>query len=215
MTDAVSLDQLKKIMPDGLPSKLATFLTPLNQAMFEFGICSEDRIEMFLANIAEESGDLSRLSENLNYSAVGLIKTFKKKRFPSLEFANRYARKPIAIANYVYANRMGNGNEVSGDGWRYRGAGLIQLTGKWNQQACAKYFGIPVETVGDWLRTPEGACRSAAWFWHRAGCNQAADEGDFDKVCDLINIGRHTEAEGDAIGFKHRFENWKDAKEAI
>ena len=84
---------------------------------------------------------------------------------------------------------MGNGGESSGDGWRYRGAGLIQLTGKLNQTAAAKHFDIPLEQIGEWLRTPEGACRSAAWFWQDAGCNELADAGNFLGITRRVNGG--------------------------
>lgn len=209
----ITLAQLKRAMPHAR-QRAAIYLEPLNDAMFEFGIVSERRIEFFLANVAHESGDLSRVEENLNYSAVGLVQTFRK-YFPTLESTVGYARKPIKIANRVYANRMGNGDEASGMGWLHRGAGLIQLTGHDNQKECADYFGIPVAQIGDWLRTPVGASRSAAWFWQTRGCNQLADKNDFDGVCDVINIGRKTAKEGDSIGYRDRLAHLKEAEEAI
>lgn len=181
----------------------ALFLKPLLAAMQEFGITTERRVEYFLAQIAHESGQLQALQENMNYSAEGLMKTWPG-RFPTRAIADAYARRPEAIANKVYANRMGNGPESTGDGWRYRGAGLIGLTGKTNQSRCALYFKLDARYVGDWLRTPEGACRAAAWFWKTNGCNEVADKGDFDGVSDLINIGHKTAAIGDAIGYDDR-----------
>jgi len=209
----ITIAQLKRAMPNAR-QRAATYLEPLNNAMFEFGILSERRIEFFLANIAHESNDLACVEENLNYSAIGLVKTFPK-YFPTLAIATSYARKPQKIANHAYANRMGNGNEESGMGWLHRGAGLIQLTGYDNQKKCADYFSIPVEQVGDWLRTPIGAARSAAWFWQTHGCNELADKNDFDGVCDVINIGRKTAREGDAIGYEDRKAHLKEAQEAI
>jgi putative chitinase len=179
------------------------YVGSLSAAMQEFGITTELRIEHFLAQLAVESGQLRAVQENLNYRAEGLMRTWPT-RFPTRAIADAYARKPEAIANKVYANRMGNGDEASGDGWRYRGAGLIALTGLTNQAKCAKYFGIPTEKVGDWLRTPEGACRSAGWFWKTHGCNELADANDIDGISDTINIGHQTEREGDAIGFTER-----------
>lgn len=209
----VTLAQLRRIMPDAR-TRAAMYLEPLNNAMFEFGIVSERRVEFFLAQIAHESGDLRYVEENLNYSAVGLVQTFRK-YFPTLASAASYARKPVKIANRVYANRMGNGDEASGMGWLHRGAGLIQLTGYDNQKACADYFEISAAQIGDWLRTPEGACRSAAWFWHSRGCNKMADDNDFDAASDVINIGRKTTRIGDSIGYGDRLATLKEAEEAI
>jgi len=209
----VTLEQLVAIMP-GARAVAAEFIEPLNNAMMEFAIVNERRVEMFLAQIAHESGQLLKMQEGLFYSAEGLMKTWPS-RFPNRAIADVYARRPQLIANKVYANRMGNGDEASGDGWLYRGAGLIGLTGKNNHQQCADHFGINVRAVGDWLRTPEGACRAAAWFWHRAGCNERADLGDFDGVSDLINIGRKTAAEGDAIGYDDRLAYHTKAEKVI
>lgn len=124
---------------------------------------------MFLAQISHESAGLTRLTENLNYSATGLLTTFPK--YFTQDQAAEYAHNPEAIANRVYANRMGNGDEASGDGWRYRGAGAIQLTGTANQVPCAARFRVAVDDIGDWLRTREGAVRSAGWFWKVRGCD--------------------------------------------
>lgn len=209
----VTLAQLKRIAP-GASVKAALYLEPLNNAMFEFGIVSERRVEFFLPQVAHESDDFRCVEENLNYSAVGLMQTFRK-YFPTLQAATPYARQPQKIANRVYANRMGNGDEASGMGWLHRGAGLIQLTGHDNQKACADYFKIDIARIGDWLRTPEGACRSAAWFWQMHGCNELADKGDFDGVCDVINIGRKTEKQGDAIGYADRLAHLKVAEKEI
>jgi putative chitinase len=192
----------------------AAFTPPLNAAMREFDITTERRVEFFMAQIAVESGQLRSLQEGLNYSAEGLMKTWPR-RFPTKAIADAYAHRPQAIANKVYANRGGNGDEASGDGWRHRGAGLIGLTFRDNQKKCADYFGIDVADVGDWLRTPEGACRSAAWFWREHGCNVLADMGDFDGVSDAINIGHQTAAEGDAIGYADRLAFLAAAQEAI
>ncbi|MDB5990671.1 MAG: glycoside hydrolase, family 19 [Herbaspirillum sp.] len=198
----ITLEQIVKIMPHA--QKVAPlFVGPLNAALEEFGINTEKRIEFFFAEIAHESGSLQAMQENLNYRADGLMKTWPK-RFPTLAIANTYAHQPAKIANKVYANRGGNGDEASGDGWRYRGAGLIGLTFHDNQKKCGDYFGIAVEDVGDWLRTPEGACRSAAWFWSTHGCNELADADDFDGVSDAINIGHLTDTDGDAIGYEDR-----------
>lgn len=184
---------LHKIMPTAGP--LADEFAPhLNRACMEFNISTKARQASFIAQIAHESGQLRSLSENLNYGADGLMKTWPS-RFPTRELALQYARQPEKIANKVYANRMGNGDEASGDGYRYRGAGLIQLTGKDNQAACAKQFGISPAAMGDWLRTPEGASRSAAWFWKTHGCNEMADKGFTERITKVINGGLNGQAE--------------------
>lgn len=199
----ITLAQLVAALPHCPARQVETFLPLLNAAMIDFEINTEQRVEMFLATIGHESNDLSVFEENLNYSSVGLCKTWPK-RFPTLANAAPYNRNPERIANSVYANRGGNGDEFSGDGWRFRGAGGIQLTFKSNQAACAAYFKIALDDIGNWLRTPAGAIRSAAWFWRGHHCNELADAGDFDGVCDMVNIGRKTSAIGDAIGYANR-----------
>jgi len=182
--------------------RAALFLDHLNDALKLAEITSRRRLCMFLATIGHESGDLRTVEENLNYGAEGLMRTWPR-RFDNKR-ALEYARNPEKIANSVYALRGGNGDEKSGDGWRYRGAGLIQLTFKANQMACATYFNKRPDEIGAWLRTAQGACLSAAWFWKTRGCNDYADHDDFDGVCDVVNIGRKTTAQGDAIGFISR-----------
>lgn len=190
----LTADQLLKIMPLA-KGKVSVFLGHLNMAMPEFGIANSiPRGASFLATIGHESAQLNCVEEKLNYSVDRLVRTWAK-RFPTVGAAAPYARNPQALANHVYANRGGNGNEQSGDGWRYRGAGLIQLTFKENQAACAHYFGIPVEQIGDWLRTPIGATRSAAWFWATKGLNEIADTGDQAAVCKRVNGGLNGLAE--------------------
>lgn len=200
----VTREQILDIMPKAA-NVVDKYLEPLNAAMYEFNINTEKRIECFLAQIAHESTQLQCVEENLNYSATGLLSTFHKYFTP--DQAAVYARHPERIANRVYANRNGNGDEASGDGWKHRGAGLIQLTFANNQFACADYFGVPREAIGDWLRTPEGACRSAAWFWYTHGCNALADADKFDAETRRINGGNN--------GADARMAFWKEAKEAI
>lgn len=182
----LTLDQLEQSVPNCKhPEK---FLPHLNHYMINEGIITPLRKAHFLAQVAHESGDLNILTENLNYSASGLIKVFGK-YFPGVELATKYARRPEAIANRVYANRMGNGLESSGDGWRYRGAGLIQLTGKNNHKAFADASGKPLEAIGDYLRSYEGAVHSAVWFWTKNGLNKLADQNDIMGITRRINGG--------------------------
>jgi len=191
--------QLSKIMPRAS----ATFIESLINAMAEFGINTPARQQMFVATVAHESAQLTVLVENLNYSAEALRRVFGK-YFPTDAMAANYARQPARIANRVYANRGGNGPEASGDGWRYRGTGAIQLTFHDNHAACAAYFKRPLDGIGDWLRTPEGACRSAGWFWSTNKINRFADANDFDGVSDAVNRGSKTAAVGDSNGWADR-----------
>lgn len=194
--------------------RAAQFLQPLNLAMRKYSINTPLRQAAFLAQIMHESGNLSSLEENLNYSAKGLMETWPS-RFPTLLIAQDYERKPEAIANRVYASRMGNRDETSGDGWKYRGAGLIQLTGKDNHLAYALGASVDVLTVSQWLRTTEGACDSCGWFWSVNKLDKWADAGDFDGVSDVINLGRKTAKVGDAIGYAHRLEMYNAFKKAL
>lgn len=178
--------QLQQILPNAR-QRAAAFIGPLITATTEFDITTPLRESAFIAQIGHESGHLQHVSENLNYSADGLLRTFP--RYFTSSQAAVYARNPEKIANRVYASRMGNGPEESGDGWRFRGAGLIQLTGRDNQQRCADYFGIDYNVIGDWLRTPEGAARSAGWFWVTIGGNELADAQDMRTITRKINGG--------------------------
>lgn len=159
----------------------------LIKTMQEFSINNKNRQAMFLAQILHESAMLTAIVENLNYSEQGLVLTFKK--YFDRKRAQRYARKPQQIANYVYANRMGNGNEQLGDGWRFRGRGLIQLTGKDNYVAAGKGLGVDLLKNPDYLLTSEGAARSAGWFWNSRNLNRTADVGNIQENTRLINGG--------------------------
>lgn len=156
----------------------------------QYGIDNVLRLAGFLAQVGHESAGFSRTTENLNYSAQGLLTTFPK-YFPSEEVAMRYARNPEAIANRVYANRLGNGPEESGDGWRYRGHGLIQLTGKYNFERCSKSVGRPYVNNPSVVASEEDAVLSSCWFWATNSLNDAADAKDIETMTRRINGGRH------------------------
>lgn len=153
-----------------------------------YGIVTRLRVAAFLAQTYHESGGFKFLSENLNYRWESLRRVFPK-YFPNDDIAKQYAHQPERIANRVYANRMGNGNEASGDGWRYRGQGLIQLTGFYNQSQFAEDTDIPVADVPNYLGTYDGAVQSACWFWQKNNLNQWADEGNIIKITQIINGG--------------------------
>lgn len=185
----VTLDLLKQICPQTKATVLATYVDPLNTVGQRFGLFDNPRrMAAFLAQVAHESGGLNIIQENLNYSAKGLTVTFKK-YFPTLASTNGYARNPQKIANKVYANRMGNGPESSGDGYKFRGRGLIQLTGKNNYTMFAKSINKTIDDTITYLGTPEGAVASAIWFWDTNKLNIYADKGDFVGLTRRINGG--------------------------
>lgn len=189
------------------------WLEPLNAAMASWEINSPQRIAAFLAQIAHESAGLTRLEENLRYSAKRLCQVWPK-RFPSLQVAAPYANNPEKLANRVYAGRLGNGDEASGDGWRYRGRGLIQLTGRSNYASCGKALDIDLDETPDVLAEPTTASLSAAWFWSSRGLNELADhapgdddERDFTRITVIINGGK--------VGLAERLALWRRAQEAL
>jgi len=165
------------------------FIASLPEDMIE----NPNRIAGFLAQTSHESGKYKFLVENLNYSDKGLLKTFPK--YFNESNVMDYARKPEAIANRVYANRMGNGDEASGDGWKYCGRGLIQLTGKNNYQAFADSENMNIEEVPEFLTSYIGAVKSALWFWNKNNLNATADVGDLLLMTKKINGGTHGLAE--------------------
>lgn len=146
----------------------------LNTYMSKYGITTEEQQNMFLAQSSHESGGFRVMIENLNYSEQGL-KTIFGKYFTGIQ-AQLWARKPELIANKVYANRMGNGDALSGDGWRYRGRGYIQLTGKNNYQKFAESIGKSIDDTVKYLETMEGAVESACWFWKTNNLNSVSHD---------------------------------------
>jgi putative chitinase len=168
------------------------------------------RIAHFLAQAEHESG-LKPIAENLNYSAKGLSTTFRR-YFPTPQDTLRYERKPQLIANKVYANRMGNGSEDTGEGWRYRGRGFFQITGKNNYLVLSKDVRIDCFNNPDLLLEEPNALISALWYWNKHKLNDLADKDDLDAISDIINIGHSTVKEGDSNGYLHRKElllKWK------
>jgi putative chitinase len=185
-------------LEDGTAEK---YIDALNAAMEEFEINTPERRAMFLAQCCHESGHFRAVSENLNYKAESLTRVFPK-YFRDVD-PNDYAKQPEKIANRVYGNRMGNGDEHSGDGYRYRGRGLIQLTGKDNYTHCGKALDKDLHEEPDYLTTPEGAARSAAWFWHSNNLNHFADANDILTCTKKIN--------GGTIGLEERTELYEEA----
>ena len=151
----------------------------------------------FIAQLAHESAEFTRLSENLNYSADRLAQVWPG-RFRDLAVAKRYARNPERLANCVYASRLGNGDEASGDGWRYRGRGPIQLTGRDNYRRCGAAIGCDLLGDPDLLFVPEVGVRSALWFWRARKIDRHDDDGDAEDETSLVNGGAHGLAERQA-----------------
>jgi putative chitinase len=160
----------------------------LNETFSRFDITSNNQQAMFIGQCSHESGNFKLLSENLNYKAATLMKLWPK-RFPTLEVANQYAGNARAIANKVYADRMGNRDEASGDGYRFRGKGLVQLTGYSNHFHAGKALGVDFVMQPDLVATPKYAALTAGWFWSTHKCNPPADALDYVKVTKIINGG--------------------------
>ena len=181
----LTLPQLKQMVNN---RHIDHWYQAFQQLLPDYDINTPLRVAHFVAQCAHESGSFNFIEENLNYRAASLMATFKK-YFPTLELAQQYERKPEKIANRVYANRMGNGDEASGDGWRYRGRGLIQLTGKDNYTFFAGSLGIPVEEAAAYMSTFEGAAQSACFFWEQNKLNRFADANDVRGLTRAINGG--------------------------
>ena len=178
------------------------WIEAFDQLLPDYEINTPKRVAAFIAQCAHESGNFRFLKENLNYKAESLMKTFPK-YFSDRDTANAYAKQPIKIANRVYANRMGNGDEASGDGYRYCGRGLIQLTGKTNYDWFAASLEISATEASEYLETFEGAAQSACWFWESNNLNVEADAGDIKKMTKKIN--------GGYIGLDDRIKHYEHA----
>ena len=160
----------------------------LQQLFEKYEINTANRIAGFLAQCSHESGGFKALQENLNYSAAALLKVFPK-YFKTMEEAERYARNPEKTANRVYANRMGNGSEESGDGYKYRGRGYIQLTGKDNYTKFAEISGLSLEETLDYCISPKGAVESALYYWKSRNINLYCDKDDIKGMTKAVNGG--------------------------
>lgn len=177
---------LRTIMPKADGDTWAAALTP---AMAEFSIDTAARAAAFLGQLAHESIELTHTEENLSYSSRRLLEVWPK-RFTAVT-AEMYARQPEKLANYVYADRNGNGDAASGDGWRYRGRGPIQLTGRRNYAAAGKGISLALEAQPDLVKDPTVGARTAAWYWHDHGLNAVADTGNIAAITRAINGGVH------------------------
>ena len=179
-------EQLQKIIP-GNPN-IDYWYDAAYKLLPDYDINTPERVAAFFAQCAHESGEFRTLKENLNYKAESLCRVFPK-YFPNIDLANQYAHQQEKIANRVYSNRMGNGSEESGDGFRYCGRGLIQLTGKDNYSAFAESIETTLDQLPEYLMTFEGATQSACWFWETNNLNKWADTGDIITLTKRINGG--------------------------
>ena len=180
----------------------AEWVDPLNETFQRFNINTNNQRAMFIGQCSHECGNFKILEENLNYRAATLMKLWPK-RFPTLEKANEYSGNPSKIANSVYSSRMGNRDENSGDGYRFRGRGCIQLTGHANYYHASQALGVDFVMQPDLVSTPKYAALTAGWFWSTHNCNAPADALDYTKVTKIIN--------GGTIGLDDRINHVKQA----
>ena len=203
----LTLEQLKLLIPRNKHCEY--WLPVLNELLPQYQINTRLRQAAFIAQCAHESGEFTQLVENLNYRWQSLRRVFPK-YFPTDELAQQYASRPNkqeAIANRIYASRMGNGDEASGDGWRFRGKGLIQLTGRSNVTWFGASLEISPEEASEYLETFEGAVQGACWFCETNKLNQWADQGDILTLTKRIN--------GGTIGLEDRKKHYQHALEVL
>jgi putative chitinase len=198
--------QLAAILIGETDANLDAFTAPINNAAERFGINTPKRLSAFIAQLAHETGSLRSIEENLNYSAEKLLEVFPR-YFKDLATAQKYARKPEAIANRVYANRLGNGDEASGDGWKYRGRGLFQTTGKANYIRVGKALGLDLVTYPALLCKPENAALAAGFYWSDNGLSKPADVEDIKTITKKINGGYN--------GYTDRLKYWLIARKVF
>lgn len=187
---------------------------PMVKAMADFKINTPRRKAAFLAQVMHESAHLKRLQESLYYRDPERIARIFRRAFDldrdkvvdpeEIEFAKGFVGQPQKLANRAYANRMGNGDEASGDGWKHRGMGPIQITGKDNQTACGKAIGLDLVSNPEKLMEPVGGSRGSAWFFATNGLNELADLGKFQAICGAVNVGDKNAPAKAIIGFDER-----------
>lgn len=210
----ITEQQLLHVLPNAR-RQAGVFVSAINRAAGRFNITSRVRLAAFLAQVGHESGELQHLVENLNYSAQALANTWPARFAEDSQarvkapngLALRLQRQPEAIANAVYGGRMGNGPAASGDGYSFRGRGLIQLTGRANYAAAGADLGLDLVAQPELLEQPEHAAMAAAWFWASRGLNDLADRGDFEGITRRIN--------GGLTGLAERRALWERAKAVL
>lgn len=184
----VSKEQLKQISPSTKTETIEKYIASLNKAMEDFSINTLNRVACFLAQVIHESAGLERMRENMNYSSKGLLATFPK--YFDKDTASAYAHNRVGIASRAYANRMGNGDELSQDGYNYRGGGALHATGKDMYRKLSTVLGIDLVKKPELIETPETAIASAAWIWEsEMNLNPLADACDMKRITRKINGG--------------------------
>jgi len=197
----ITIQQLKSLFPNNF--FLKDLADVLNQLFPKYAITTLNRQAGFIAQCGVESSGFTVLKENLNYSAQGLLTVFPH-YFPDVQTATLYAHQPELIANRIYANRLGNSDETSGDGYKYRGRGVIQLTGRANYQVFANSLGMDLDSTVSDLETLDGAIESACWFWRQRRINSACDNDDIYTMTKLVN--------GGVIALDQRMAKYQQAK---
>lgn len=205
MADCIlTQDQLQQMIPAN--PYVEHWHEALIQLLPDYDINTPQRIAGFIAQCAHESNGFTAIKENLNYRPESLMKLFHK-YFPTMDSAQAYAHQQEKIANKIYANRMGNSDEASGDGYKFCGRGLIQITGRDNYQSFADSLQMSIDDVPDYLATFEGAAQSACWFWENNNLNKWADAGDILTLTKKIN--------GGTIGLEEREAHYKHALQVM
>lgn len=169
------------------PTQAASFVNPFNAACDRFDITTSRRIAAFLGQCMVESGNLVHTEENLYYSNPARIAAIFPREFPVASVAGEYAKNPAKLGASIYANRLGNGDEASGDGYRYRGRGLLQITGRARYAAASAALGCNYLESPDLVSSPVDACLTAAWYWDSIKANALADAGAIDAITKAVN----------------------------
>jgi len=198
------IEQVAELLPR---IDAAEWYDAMQRVLPKWNIDTVDRVAGFIAQTSHESGGYSVLTENLNYSAEALDKIFPKYFKRAGRDARNYHRQPEKIANVIYANRMDNGGTDSGDGWRFRGGGILQLTGRYNYTQFGKAEGMSAEEATEFVRSPIGALASACWFWDTNNINKYCDNQDITGMTKRIN--------GGTIGLEDRKKHYAHALEVL
>ena len=197
-------DQLARMLPNN--TYVSGWFSALNEVLPDYDVTSLNRVAAFISQCAHESNDFVELQEDLNYSAERLVEVWPR-TFTTTAFAAAYSYQPEKLANLIYANRLGNGDEASGDGWKFRGCGLIQLTGRSNYQLFANSISSSIDDMPNYLLTFQGAVQGACWFWESHDLNSLADSEEISAITQKINGGE--------IGLEDRLAKYQAFKDIM
>jgi putative chitinase len=202
----MDISLLQAVCPSAPVDRLSATLPGMNAAIADADLSTPYRLAMFLAQTAEETDQFSRFVENMSYSAERIVQVWPA-RFPALALAAPYAHNPAKLGSRVYADRMGNGDEQSGDGFKYRGRGALQMTGAESYRVCGNWFGVDLMALPELAEKGATAFRVGAWVWRTKGLNKYADAGDLGTCTRKIN--------GGLLGFETRSANYARALKAL